>query len=148
MVPSNSWKRPEILADDFPAFIPQAVYGLQRIISETNAAIVLTTSHKSKYSVAQWVDIFDLRGIKVDGITRLPENTANLSRKDEISLWFSNSDIHDTFVIIDDDTSLNDLPGFLKDRLILTSGSIGLTAALADQAIAFLREEPITAYTS
>ncbi|MNE99925.1 hypothetical protein D3C80_1986720 [compost metagenome] len=43
------------------------------------------------------------------------------------------------FVIIDDDKSLNILPKEIKDRLVLTSGSVGLTNELADQAISVLK---------
>ncbi|WP_218146412.1 HAD domain-containing protein [Parapedobacter indicus] len=46
MVPANSWRRPEILDDGFPAFSPNATKALQRIIDSTGARIVLTTSHK------------------------------------------------------------------------------------------------------
>ena len=145
MVPANSWKRPEILVDEFPAFSLKATYALQRILAETNAQIILTTSHKGKYSISQWADIFSLSGIKVKEVLRLPENTTNLSRKEEILHWFETQDFPDNFVIIDDDKSLNDLPKFLKDKLILTSGAIGLTDDFADRAIALLREEPILA---
>jgi hypothetical protein len=38
-------------------------------------------------------------------------------------------------MIIDDDKSLNALPEFLKDKLIQTSASVGLTNYLAMEAI-------------
>jgi hypothetical protein len=41
--------------------------------------------------------------------------------------WFTANDVKEDFIIIDDDKSLNELPGFLKKRLIQTSSTFGLT---------------------
>jgi hypothetical protein len=135
MVPANSWRRPEILEDGFPEFSPNAVRSLERIISNSSADIVLTTSHKHKYTLKEWNNIFKRRNINVNKITRLPKNTNHLNRKDELLLWFSGKHLNENFIIIDDDKSLNGLPEFLKSKLIQTSGSVGLTDYLADEAL-------------
>jgi 16S rRNA C1402 (ribose-2'-O) methylase RsmI len=141
MVPANSWKKPEFLNDGFPAFSQKATQALQKIISETSADIVLTTSHKSKYEIKEWDSIFKNRNIQVNKISRLCENTNYLNRKEEIINWFNSNDIYEEFIIIDDDKSLNALPKFLKDRLIQTSGSLGLTNELADDALRIIKNE-------
>jgi len=41
--------------------------------------------------------------------------------------WFETNEIPENFVILDDDTSLNDLSLNLKSHLVLTSTLIGLT---------------------
>jgi HAD domain in Swiss Army Knife RNA repair proteins len=146
MVPAASWRRPEILNDGFPAFSYQAVKALQKIISETSAGILLTTSHKSKFSIQEWFDIFKLRGIKINKIETLHENINRLNRKDEILNWFNLNDIDDNFVIIDDDKSLNALPELLKNKFILTSPLIGLTNDLAEKAIEVLEKEHTSLY--
>lgn len=135
MVPANSWRKLEILEDGFPQFSLKAISSLNRIISNSSADIVLTTSHKSKYSLKEWENIFKLRNININKITRLPENVNYLNRKDELLSWFDTKERTDNFIIIDDDKSLNGLPGFLKDKLIQTSASVGLTDYLADIAI-------------
>ena len=135
MVPANSWRRPVILEDGFPEFSPMAVRSLDRIISNTSADIVLTTSHKHKYTLKEWKDIFKRRNINVNKITRLPKNISQLNRKEELIRWFNANHSKGRFIIIDDDKSLNALPQFLKDKLIQTSGSVGLTDYLADEAI-------------
>ena len=43
MVPANSWKKPEFLADGFAVFSTKSVQALNKIILETNAGILLTT---------------------------------------------------------------------------------------------------------
>lgn len=141
MVPAKSWKRPEFLNDGFFAFGSDATNALQKIISETSADILLTTSHKTKYTIQEWRNIFDLRGISIKNIYCLPENVNFLSRKDEIMKWVNaNADLLD-FIIIDDDKSLNALPGFIKSKLIQTSASIGLTYNLAIEALQLIEKE-------
>ena len=139
MVPAHSWKRPEFLSDGFPAFSTNSVNALQKIISETGANLRLTTSHKSIYSIPQWIEIFKLRGIDLGGIDRITDRYSNLNRKQEIMDWHaSHPDLNEPFVILDDDKSLNALPHHLKEHLVLTSPLIGLTDELADLAISIL----------
>lgn len=141
MVPASAWKRPEFLNDGFPVFSNRATEALQKIISETSANLLLTTSHKSNYSISEWNAIFKLRGITVTKIERLEGNSLNTNRKDEILNWFSFTNSKEKFVIIDDDKSLNALPSNLKEKLVLTSPLVGLTMDMALDAIAILKQE-------
>jgi hypothetical protein len=136
MIPATSWKKPEFMEDGFPAFNIKATKALQRIIDETNASIVLTTSHKAKYSVLQWKEMFNSRGVNPKDIQRLGTNSLEVSRKDAILDWYNTNDNYEEkFVIIDDDKFLNSLPANLKVNFILTSSSVGLTDDLASEAI-------------
>lgn len=139
MVPGASWKVPELLNDGFPDFSLKAVTSLRRILSETGASIVLTTSHKSTYSIPEWRAIFDKRGIKTP-IKKLNANPHFLNRKDEVLRWIETTKTNENFIIIDDDKSLNDLPHNIKQKLILTSSLIGLNESLAEDAINMLRQ--------
>jgi len=133
MVPVSPWKQPDFLSDNFPMFSFKATKALQRILKETNATIVLTTSHKSTYSIAEWIAIFQRRGIEINTLERLPENTAFLNRREEILNWLSEQNSSEMMIILDDDKSLNDLPSHLKENLLLTSSMIGLTDALVEE---------------
>lgn len=126
MVPAKGWKTPELLHDGFPAFSSKASITLQDLIADGDT-IMLTTSHKSRFSMEEWKNIFYNRGIIVQHVRSLPANSNNLSRKEEILNWFSTNHIGEDFVIIDDDKSLNELPDFLKENLVQTSPYIGLT---------------------
>ncbi len=140
MLSASSWKPVEKLDDGFSNFSPRAVSNLQRIISETGASIVLTTSHKSTYSLHQWHNIFKKRGINVSIVGKLDDNTTFLSRKEEILNWqFKNKGIND-YVIIDDDKSLNGLPSNIKEKVVLTSPMVGLTNDDALSAIETLKK--------
>ena len=127
MAPAKSWQRLDILEDGFVDFSSKAVRVLQDIlIQNADTTIILTTSHKSRFSLSQWKIIFERRGLNVNKLESLNDNTDFQSRKIEILNWFDSNDIHEDFIIIDDDKSLNDLPTFYKDRLILTSSLVGL----------------------
>lgn len=140
MVPAKGWKSPELLSDGFPAFSSKASPILQGLISE-NTTIILTTSHKSNYTISEWKDIFRKRGINIEKIETLEINADNLSRKDEILNWFSARGMRENFVIIDDDKSLHSLPPFLKGNLILTSPLVGLTEEHLENIKAILNKD-------
>ncbi len=53
MLNAAPWKKADHLDDGFFAFETRAVSCLQKIVSETGASIVLTSSHKSKFSPKQ-----------------------------------------------------------------------------------------------
>ncbi len=141
MLPANSWRKPEILEDGFMNFNQAATIALQKIISETAGDIILTTSHKSKYSINKWKNIFKNRNIIANNFSKLPENTLHLNRKDEILNWLNANNIYDNFIIIDDDKSLNELPVAIKDKLIQTNSSIGLTEQIAENTLKTLKEK-------
>ena len=127
MAPAKSWQRPDILEDGFVDFSSKAVSVLQDVLAQNpNSTIILTTSHKSRFSLSQWKIIFERRGLNVNKLESLNDYTDFQSRKVEILNWFDSNDIDEDFIIIDDDKSLNDLPKFYKDRLVLTSTLIGL----------------------
>jgi hypothetical protein len=142
MLPANSWSKPEIMADGFPMFNSRATKALHRIIAETNASLLLTTSHKGKYTATQWRNIFKARGIDAGKIGQLLSNSLESSRKDEILDWYRAKHVPgEEFVILDDDKKLNELPVDIKNNLVLTSASVGLTDELADNAISILKRK-------
>ena len=141
MVQGSSWKSVENLSDGFYKFSPNAVLGLQDIISGTKATILLTTSHKNRYTPKEWKTIFSNRGIHVSSVSKLQTRKIYPNRKEEILTWCKRHRNVENFVIIDDDKSLNGLPIELKHKLILTNSSIGLTHLDAVQAIKVLKSK-------
>lgn len=133
MVPASPWKRPDFLSDNFPVFSSKATKALQRILKETHASVVLTTSHKSTYSISEWIDLFKRRGIELHSLDRLPENTSHQNRREEILTWLNKQDALETYLILDDDKSLNDLPINIKQNLLQTSSMIGLTEVIVEE---------------
>lgn len=55
--------------------------------------------------------------------------------------WFNLNTIHENFIIIDDDKSLNDLPDYLKMNVILTDSILGLTEKHLEAFDAILKKQ-------
>ena len=125
-----SWKSTIDLDDGFPDFNPTAVQSLNKILDHIDCRIVLTASHRSRFSDNKWVNIFKRRGVNIDIIYKLEDNKDNLTRKEEVLNWINeNPDVD--YVIIDDDKTLNDD----LNNFVMTLPMIGLTEVEADSVI-------------
>jgi 16S rRNA C1402 (ribose-2'-O) methylase RsmI len=140
MVPAKSWQNPPLLEDGFPGFSIKAVTVLQNLLSE-DVTVVLTTSHRLRYTLEQWKKIFQHRGLYVCNLTTIGKSNSYQSRRDELLHWFNTHTVTEDFIIIDDDKSLHDLPPFLKERLVLTSPMIGLNEGHTEAVNAILRSK-------
>ncbi|UPT67121.1 MAG: HAD domain-containing protein [Sphingobacteriales bacterium JAD_PAG50586_3] len=142
MVPAKNWEGHTLLVDGFYQFSDKAVNTLRQFIS-AETTVILTTSHKSRFTVDEWKNIFRNRGLEIENLKKLNEGyNLYISRKDDILVWFSNNNPTEEFVIIDDDKSLNDLPPKLKEKLILTNALIGLTDSHIDKIKSILTITP------
>jgi hypothetical protein len=142
LVTTPSWRATEILADGFMKFNDNAAANLQRLIKETEANIVLTSTHRDSYPIETWKKIFSQRGILPNSISKLNEKTSietMLDRATEIKEWFDNGGHNCNFVIIDDDLSLNSLPAVIKSKCIMTSPLIGLNEEATNKALKILQ---------
>lgn len=120
---------------------PGNIENLNRIIEETGAEIVISSSWRILHTVKQ------LKIILKDNGFRFPEKvigrTDSLSgdkrRGDEIQKWLTDHRCEDAvFVIIDDDSDMGELVG----RLVKTKWfGKGLESHHADQAIKMLNEK-------
>ncbi|MEJ2882263.1 HAD domain-containing protein [Pedobacter sp. GR22-6] len=130
MVHANPHKPVELEDDGFYKFNKKAVEIFNSIFCTTKDELILSTSHRYKYSIAEWKVIFKKRGIssrKISIVENLGEHTHKVSRRVEIESWINHNhfDFED-LVILDDDKSLNELPSSLKKRLCLTNSYTGL----------------------
>tara|TARA_R110002020_G_scaffold161138_1_gene345995 strand:- start:1496 stop:1951 length:456 start_codon:yes stop_codon:yes gene_type:complete len=126
MVSGAIWKVPETLEDGFPMFLDKAVKSLNSLLTE-DSEIILSTSHRDRFTLNEWKQLFQRRGIEVSKLDKLPSSHGLKKRKDEILEWFATHLRPENFVIIDDDKSLYDLPRDLKKYLVVTSPLVGLT---------------------
>ena len=127
MIPAKSWQAHKVGSDGFGMFSKYAVDGLNQIIdSALSPEIILTTSHKHKFSIKEWQVIFRNRGINAVKIGRLDTDTLSISRLQEIQSWYLKNQ-NELFIIIDDDKQLNKLDyNFKEDHLVLTIPTVGL----------------------
>ena len=140
MITTPPWKMAEMLDDGFSAFNPKAVINLNRIISQTSASIILTTSHRNTYDSITWQELFIKREVICKDILIMRSNKTGLTRADQILLWYNEEGTDKKFVVIDDDNSINGLPLDIKERCIVTKPLIGLDEWSAMNAIAILNK--------
>jgi hypothetical protein len=126
LVPNAGWKAPTNLEDGMPMFKSKAVDALN-ILLKDKPTVVLTSSHRTRFTVSQWKNIFERRGIYLDEILMLGPNPRFQSRRDEILRWLADNPRPAEFIIIDDDTSLHGLPEDLMRHVIVTKPLVCLT---------------------
>ena len=144
LVTTPSWKQVEQLADGFMKFseVAVAVANLSTLYKETNASIVLTTTHRINYSESQWKEIFKLRGLNFETISKLNDKTEIsqlLDRATEIKEWTKSNPVDSNYVIIDDDLSINSLDDSIKERWVATKPLIGFDKDSKDKALQILK---------
>lgn len=140
---SPAWKKPEFLEDKFYKFNEQARKNLIEIIDKINPEIILTTTHRVNYSLVEWMQIFELRGIHVSKISKINDAKKVIDIKNrniEIEEWFSN---HKTaeFLILDDDKSLNELNDHLKNRWIQIDPMLGITESIKNYILEKVKDD-------
>lgn len=133
MVHANPSRKLEFDNDGFYTFNIVAVDILNYIIRVNEGdELILSTSHRFRFTLIEWKQIFEIRGIhpKKISIVDLPLHNRN-TRKTEIINWINICNFRsDDIIIIDDDKSLNGLPENLKKRLVLTNSYTGLNNSI------------------
>lgn len=122
------------------AFNQQCADNLAKIITATQADIVLTTTHRIHYDDKRWRELLQSRGITTTSVSKVNRAStfAELSiRCKEVVNWVA-ANLNENFVIIDDDKSLRDLPVHIKDKWVETNFYQGLTDLGSEQAIDIL----------
>ncbi len=128
MVHANPHKSVELEEDGFYKFNQTAVDVLNTVIDPKDE-LILSTSHRFRYDISDWKNIFQKRGVYLNNISilNIPAQHKN-TRKSEIMDWITACNLSpDEVIIVDDDKSLNDLPNDFKKRLVLTNSYTGLT---------------------
>lgn len=70
-----TWRQTEIHSDGFMKLNEKALENLSILHKRTNASIVLTTTHRIKYDEDKWKEIFKLRGLHFETISKLNNKT-------------------------------------------------------------------------
>ncbi|MCR5191983.1 MAG: hypothetical protein K6D59_01655 [Bacteroidales bacterium] len=118
-------------------FNPHCVCNLKRIVDETGAVIVVSSSWKYMMSLSDILEMWrdrDLPGF-VTGITPFHQMCRN--RGDEIDAWLRECKTECEYVIIDD-MDERDFNRHQLDRLVVTSPYDGLNDDVADRVINIL----------
>lgn len=141
LVTTPIWKPTEQLSDGFMKFNENAAENLAILFKETNASIVLTTTHRISFDETKWKEIFKKRGLSFHTITKLNGKTSINQlgdRATEIADWVEQSGKNENYVIIDDDLSLHGLPDEIKEHWVPTKTLIGFDKYARAKALSIL----------
>lgn len=115
---------------------PSCIALLNRIVAETEARIVVSSVWRG-LGMQRIKDIFKAWDADVQ-IVGLTAEIRDAIRGVEIQAWLDAQADVESFVILDDDSDMDEL----KHRLVETEAMLGLTPADADRAIAILNAPP------
>lgn len=134
------WKPETMAADGYSEFNSACVENLNRLVEQTGAVIILTSSRRMTKSVAEFQAIMQRRGFQGEILGKVDEATAptGASRTSEIEGWFGRHGEPARFVILDDDARLAELPAHYRAHWVRTTYHYGLDAAALAEAIAIL----------
>lgn len=145
MVTTPSWRPVELMSDGFMKFNDKAVKNLNELYRQTNAKVILTTTHRISFNEERWLEILKARDLNFSSVAKLNDRT-ELSqlpdRATEINEWFEQGGKNTNFVIIDDDSSINKLSDEIKTRWVQTKPLIGFDEVSLQQALRTLLKEP------
>lgn len=112
---------------------------LSRIVSRTNAKIVISSTWRKIHSLDEIHDMFVARGWQHprDTIIDRTPSSSHGFRGEEIKSWLDNHEVQD-YIILDDDSDM--LPS-QNNRFINTCGYVGLTYLEVRRAIALLNND-------
>jgi hypothetical protein len=118
-------------------FDPNCVHNLRRIIDNTGADIVVSSSWKHFMTYKEFLEMWDARGLPgfVTDVTPIPEMRRN--RGDEIDAWLNECNVECQYVIIDDLDGSN-FNEHQIPRLLVVNPFFGLDEDTAERAIYLL----------
>jgi hypothetical protein len=118
-------------------FDPNCVHNLRRIIDNTGADIVVSSSWKHFMTYKEFLEMWDTRGLPgfVTDVTPIPDMRRN--RGDEIDAWLNECNVECQYVIIDDLDGSN-FNEHQIPRLLVVNPFFGLDEETAERAIYLL----------
>lgn len=134
MITSPPWRSVPILSDGFMEFNINSVINLNKLLLVTKANIILVSNHRHNYSKKEWIEIFKLRG--VNKFKLIIDNSIEVNRLKQILILTEKLKFN--YIIIDDDSLLEDLPKETKRYFIRILPLIGLCEDDVNLAIKLL----------
>lgn len=134
----NSMRTPAWMGDDWDIPLAAHLYQLKRIVDETGAKIIISSSWRESGVSMRKLELA-LKVFELPIYSMTPY--INFKRAAEIKAWLAEHTEIDRFVILDDDRYYYEVE--YCNKLVLTSPARGLTAKEADLAITILTDDDI-----
>ncbi len=139
LITTPSWKPDEIDFDNYSKFNSFCVENLNIILQNYNFEIWISSSRRINKTINEINTIFYNRNIKQIISGFLPVFEINYQRNIEIESFLKTQE-YNTLLILDDDTSLQNLSIELKIRWIQTFPLMGLNLTKLNECLTLLKE--------
>lgn len=122
-------------------FDPESIKNFNKIIDETNAKIVITSTWR-RSGLESMKKLFKMRGLKGEIIDITPISTLNdlyFCRGEEIEYWLTYNGISEKFVVLDDNSlgeNYDKWKGFFQTKM-----ENGITEEIKNKVINYLNEK-------
>jgi len=136
------WK-PDVIAEDgYSAFNATCVQNLNRLIAQTKAKVILTSSRRINKTAAAFEEIMHRRGFRGEVAGKINEHTElnQSSRSEEIVAWLEKNGEPRRYVILDDDTRLAEIGERYLPHWVRTTYHRGLDEEALERALSLLKE--------
>ena len=124
LITTPPWKRDELDSDGYSKFNEDCIKNLNTLLSKAEFEIWLSSTRRTVKTIEEFNSIFKHRNIQNSIVGFLPNEVSHKTRKEEVLSFVEQNEIN-TFIIIDDDKSLNDLTTDIKQYLVLTELQLG-----------------------
>lgn len=136
LITTPLWKPDKIHADGYSDFCEKCVQNLNTLTDQSEAKLIISSSRRKQKTLDELNTIFANRGVikKITGI--IPFSAEPKSRLDELTAYITDTGL-ENYLIIDDDSSLYQLPTSMRQQCVITTYALGFNEAalIAAQAI-------------
>ncbi len=139
----NIWK-PEVMAEDgYSEFNQGCVENLNKLIKQTNAEVILTSTRRINKTVEEFQAIMQRRGFNGQVAGKINDNTdlSAVTRSDEIKEWLAKNGVPAKFVILDDDARIAEIDSQYIQHWVRTTYHRGFDEEALERALRILKVE-------
>jgi hypothetical protein len=119
LITTPPWKKDDLDSDGYSMFNTACVDRFNKLLNSLESYIWLSSTRRSNKTLEEFNSIFQHRNIHTPISGFLPIEEKPCSRKEEIIRFIETNKLS-SYLIIDDDKSLNDLNENMKNRLVQT----------------------------
>lgn len=136
----NQWKPEVIAGDGYSEFNAKCIDNLNKLIEQTQAKVILTSSRRINKTVVEFQAILQRRGFSGKLAGKINEKTKldSGARSEEIVEWLEKNGEPDKYVILDDDARLAQLRQPYKQHWVRTTYHRGLDEEALERALQIL----------
>ena len=140
LITTPLWKTDEIDLDGYSSFNKECVSNLNELLASAEFEMWLSSTRRTQKTIDEFNRIFEFRNIKQPIFGFLPEYEGCKSRKEEIEKFIAKEKLS-SYLIIDDDKSLTELPQDMAGKLVLTELMKGFNKEKLTEAIEKLKRK-------